>query len=137
MLTHRILGGKELSVPRYMKCLTQEEIDEIHESSLKERIIACGVNEVNELWMITSDLEVKFIRPNGNLLPVSAFPTGTGRKIVIFFSESSDFNVIDSKVAIKYSNDALSDSRLYVSDSYMCDLQLIGHSCEDDTDGTP
>lgn len=117
-----------------MKCLTQEEIDEIHSSSLKERILACGVNDEKELWMITSELEVRYIRPNGRLVPVTAFPTGIGTKIVMFFEDSSDLNVIDANVAIKHSTDGLNDSHLYVNDNYMCDIQLTGHTCEDDTD---
>lgn len=104
-----------------MNTLSQEDIDSI---SSEDAIISCGIdNEI--LYIITSRLDVRQIKPSGRLRPTACLPTLDGSCIMLYFAGLEDPALILSTVVIENSESSLSNTSLYVNNNYMCDLDIV------------
>lgn len=90
-----------------------------------ERVIACGVDPTdNSLYMISAMLDIRIVRPNGNLIPDQSFPSHDGKRIGIYFKGIEALQAIDSNLALANGESCLSNASLFVNDTYMCDLKI-------------
>lgn len=123
----RKLKEKELSVPEYMSILSQDDIEEILElERIENRIISCGIHPKEEsLILITADLNTRQLPPSEKLKPSYCRPLRYGTGILLMFRGEDKINFIDSDLLIRASQDCLCDSKLFLGDSYMCDVEVI------------
>lgn len=105
-----------------MSTLSQEVIDGL---SSEDTIISCGVDE-EILYMVTFNSEVRHIKPTGRLRPLKCFPTQDGHSIIAYFHGIDKPFLILSSLAIKNSESSLTNTSLFVNNSYMCDLEIDG-----------
>lgn len=122
----RIVREKEISVPEYMFILSQSDIDEILSfEDYDIRIISCGVSpEDSRLLLITADLKVMQLLPHGSLIPFHSLPLKLGTGILLMFRGENKMNFIDSSLVLQVSSDCLSQSKLFVNNNYMCDVEV-------------
>lgn len=130
MLETRTLKGKEVTLPGYMNTLSQEDIDLISNES---SVISCGV-ENQILYILTFNLDVRRIKPNGKLRPKFSQPTRDGMCLVTYFEGFEDPSLILSSVAIENSESCLLNTTLHVNDNYMCDLEIVDIDYENNTE---
>ena len=123
-----VLKLKNMSVclPNYMSSLPCELLEELTSNSFEDvRVIVCGVDpEDNTLYFITNDIEVMYISPNGKMIPNFAVPTNDGREILVRFDEKT-IHSISANLLIKESSSALEKSKMFLNDSYLCDLENL------------
>jgi len=121
----RTVSGKEVSLPEYMSTLPQEEIDRILAEDANDAIISCGINPIDRcLMLITSTLSVREIKPNGRLIPDYCRPLEGGTGILVKFERESKVNYIDAALAIDRSQDCLCESKLFLNNNYLCDVEV-------------
>lgn len=130
MLETRTLKGKEVTLPGYMNTLSQEDIDLISNES---SVISCGV-ENQILYILTFNLDVRRIKPNGKLRPKFSQPARDGMCLVTYFEGFEDPSLILSSVAIENSESCLLNTTLHVNDNYMCDLEIVDIDYENNTE---
>jgi len=128
-LETRNVRGKEVVLPRFMMTLSQDTIDEM---SSEDMIISCGIDD-EVLYMVTSNLDVRHIKPTGKLRPTRCFPSSDGLSIVTYFEGMKNPSLILSTIAIKNSESSLTNTSLFVNNSYMCDLEIDGSEYDDTT----
>lgn len=123
----RNLKEKQLSVPEYMSVLSQEDIEEILElEQIENRIISCGIHPKEEsLIVVTADLNTRQILPSTKMRPFYCKPLRYGTGILLMFRGEDKLNFIDSTLLLQASQDCLCDARLFLKDSYMCDVEVI------------
>lgn len=121
------LGKYELSLPSFMSTLPQSTIEDMNHNVV--RIISCGIDPQDcGLYMVTSELEVKRIVPNGSLRPARAFPSQDGDLVCIIFQNDDDVvHRIESRLILLVAENCLNKSSLYVNDTYMCDVESGTH----------
>jgi hypothetical protein len=109
-----------------MSVLTQESIDRLHTlDDRRHRLISCGVDPKDScLYLVTCDLDVRVVRPNGGLVPESAFPAPDGRYLGVVFRGSEQVETISSEVALRHSSGLFATASLTVNDTYMGDLVI-------------
>lgn len=121
------MKNSEIILPSHISSLSQNVIDKLLETSddIGNRILACGINPSdNSLYVISGFLDIKVIRPNGNLKPKKAFPLHDGSKIGIIFDSIEEIQTIDSNLALREGKSCLENTSLFVNDTYLCDLEL-------------
>jgi hypothetical protein len=120
------LKNISVSLPSYMSSLSSNLLEEVTENSFEDvRIIACGVDPKDSiLYYITNDIEVMCIKPNGKMIPSFAVPTSDGREILVRFGENS-VHAISAGLLLKESSMALEKSKVFLNDSYLCDLENL------------
>lgn len=100
----RSVKSKEIELPDHMNSLPQSIIDDIIIQNNLSKIISCGVHPNDKsLCLITPDLDIKFIQPNGSLIPRTAIPSHDGSRIAITFESFDEIYAIDSQIAIAVS----------------------------------
>lgn len=103
-----------------MNTLRQETIDSILSDDV---IISCGVdNEV--LYIVTSNLDVRYIKPTGNMRPSRGCPALDGMSIIVYFKDKKNPSLLLSSIAIKSSVRSLSNASLVVNNNYICDVEI-------------
>ena len=120
----RFVSQKEVVLPDYMSTLPQEEIDQILSTSISDAVISCGINPDKSLVLVTASLSVREIIPNGRLVPDYCRPLEGGVGILVKFEGESKMNYIDASLAIKGGRDCLSESKLFLNDNYLCDVEV-------------
>ena len=109
-----------------MSSLPQGAIDSISTlSDANERVVSCGVDPTdNSLYMISGILDIRVIRPNGNLIPDRSFPSHDGKRMGIYFKNVEELQTIDSNLALLNGESCLTNASLFVNDTYMCNLEI-------------
>lgn len=116
-------------MPDYMTSLPQNVIDDIVYSSDADRIISCGIDpEDARLCIVTERFDVRYIAPNGSLIPRDAVPSHDGSRIAIIFHSLTGIFAIDSKLAIRQSTSALQRATLCVSGSSLGEFFMTGET---------
>lgn len=121
------VGKHELSLPEHMTSLSQDIIEDVVNNGFG--IISCGVDPNDRgLYMVTSQIEVKRILPNGSLRPIQAFPLHNGELLgVLFENDEQVVHHIESELALLAAENCMNISSLYVNDTYMCDIEAEPH----------
>jgi hypothetical protein len=122
----RVVGHREVALPRHMAALPQHSVDFLYGlPDRSTRVMAAGVDpRDSSLTMITLDLEVRTLRPNGRLVPTSAVPSDDGRFIGVEFVGGDRVYSINAAMAVSRSEDAMKSASLHVNDTYMSDLEI-------------
>jgi hypothetical protein len=119
----RTIEGSELTLPPHMNSLDQSVMDLLG-LDRSNRVIACGVNpDDGFLYMVTGGLEVRFIAPNGTMVPLEAYPVGGGKAIAVAFEDQEEFRVIDAARALESSESVTDGASLFVGDTYIGDFE--------------
>lgn len=110
-----------------MTSLSQDIIEDVVNNGFG--IISCGVDPNDRgLYMVTSQIEVKRILPNGLLRPIQAFPLHNGKLLgVLFENDEQVVHHIESELALLAAENCMNISSLYVNDTYMCDIEAEPH----------
>ena len=119
-------GQRTVELPGHISSLPQDVIDSLVVlPDASERVIACGVDPSdNSLYMISGLLDIRVIRPNGNLIPEKSFPSHDGKRMGIYFKDVEDLKTIDSNLALMNGESCLANASLFVNDTYMCNLEI-------------
>jgi hypothetical protein len=105
-----------------MAALSQSDIDNIGLDDV--RVISCGVNpDDGFLYIITNQFDAFYVEANGNLQPHAATPYDSGKKVIIVFTNGSEY-VVDSAILLSNSKNCLTNSSIFIGDSYLCNLSL-------------
>ena len=125
-MTTITIKNNELSLPGHMSSLPQGAIDSISTlSDANERVVSCGVDPTdNSLYMISGILDIRVVRPNGNLIPERSFPSHDGKRMGIYFKNVEELQTIDSNLALLNGESCLTNASLFVNDTYMCNLEI-------------
>jgi hypothetical protein len=109
-----------------MSSLSSSYLEEVTLDIVEDvRIIACGVDpEDDTLYLITNDIQILYISPNGKMIPKFAVPTNYGKEILIRFDEESVYS-IETCHLLKESSSTLEKSKLFLNDNYLCDLENL------------
>jgi hypothetical protein len=111
----------EVALPSFMTTLDQKTIDGLTDENA---VISCGVEE-EVLYFLTRNLELRHIKPNGNLRPRECFPTKDGKKVILYFIGIEEPCTIDSFVLFKNSQSSLlANSSLFFNNNYICSLDV-------------
>lgn len=122
-LETRRIGTHELQLPTFMATLPQNVIDNF--SSYECKIISCGIDPNDGgLYMVTPEPQVKVLCPNGNMVPVDAFPSHDGELIAVSFQSIEGYYGIKSDLALSVAKSCVSSAGLFIGDTYMCNLEL-------------
>jgi hypothetical protein len=74
--------------------------------------------------MISGILDIRVVRPNGNLIPDRSFPSHDGKRMGIYFKNVEELQTIDSNLALLNGESCLTNAALIVNDTYMCNLEI-------------
>lgn len=119
MKSRKILE-KELIVKDYIEIFDQEKINSINENN-EYCVIGCGVDiEDNVLYLITSNLEIRKITPNGEMIPVSAKLLDK-HFIEVKFQQGNSFK-INSELALKVSDDCIKNNEILIGDQKLFEI---------------
>lgn len=122
-LETRKIGTRELQLPSFMSTLPQHAIDEFVEH--EQKIISCGIDPKDGgLYMVTSQLQVKVLHPNGHLKPLDAFPSADGELLAVSFESIEGYYGIRSTSALEIATDCINSADMFINDTYMCNLEL-------------
>jgi len=118
-----------------MNVLSQDFIDDFVDKFDDDAVLSCGVDpHDNCLYLVSFSLRVGKILPNGKLIPEAAFPHEGGTKILVSFKGVEGVYCIDSELAVQESVSIHNSAKLYLSDTYVCDLLNIETSVLDAKD---
>lgn len=125
MLKTLTIKGVEFSLPDYMNAVPHDVLSLLEMSpDIERRILCCGVDSENILYLITGNAELRKIEPNGYLIPSRAAPDATGKIVEICFLRSEETYSVLSSMAIENSESCLESGSLFVNNNYVCDLQI-------------
>lgn len=132
-----ISGDYEVTIPEYMVKLLDLEIEQICcNSNRNNMVIAAGVDPDDmSLVILTGSPEVRNISATSRLTPKTAKPVLGGRGIEITFEEVEGVYLMDAALVVERSLSSLKNSKLFLNDNYMCDIESQGTDAEDDLGG--
>ena len=110
-----------------MNSLTQNVIDIISKKKdFINRIVSSGVDtESGILYIVTGLVDVRYVVPNGRLRPKLSTPVNYGTALIVEFENVKGHHVIHAKLAIDKSSSFHSNSKLFVNNAYVCDLNTL------------
>lgn len=101
----RVIDKSVIELPQHISALPQEFVNMLLRSRKPRnapRIFACGVDPVDStLVVVTLDLEVLSVTPNGKMIPEAAFPYFDGWAIGIKMKDTDELVVLTSETVIK------------------------------------
>ena len=110
----------EMELPSYLTALSSETIDAITRYD-DERVIAAGVHPGDSsLVFVTNKLVALYVKPNGNLVPATAYPGPDGKAMMVTFRGHTGTFVIDSALAAAVGVPCLEGGELFVNDKFIC-----------------
>lgn len=128
--------GKEISLPPHITCLSEDLVDDIFSVyDAADRIVACGIDpRDSSLCLLTGDLNVRQISPNGTMIPTDAFPEFDGRHIVMSFKDYPGIFRIRSEVAIGMSESCLDGAEVALGGMKLASIDIKDTYVNDESD---
>lgn len=129
------LLGKTVEIPHHMRSISQDFIDQVSELPDRSmRIISCGVDpRDSSLCILTGDLRVRTIVPNGTMVPIDAAPEFDGIHISVLFLNQEEHR-LRSESVIKMSSGCMEDAQILTSNSSLGTLVLVNDTYSDHDD---
>ena len=128
MVHIRNIGQKEIRLPSHMTSLPQAAIEIV--SSMRAsavRVVSCGIDPKDgNLYLVTANADVRYVKPGDRIKPSSAHPSHDGRTIGLTLSgDTKTLHVVRADQTLARSESCFTAmSSLTVNDTYLGDLEF-------------